>query len=171
MDAYGNLTTREDFSDGVIVRFVSRMDANVVIGYSGLQVDGNGNVMDTMTVFAQHLPVDPQADNTRFVIRPTGDGVTFRLDLCDGPEGWQVWGMEYEDYTEPLKVLPQNAGTAFRVDFVQDCWFALNFADGSQVADIKECNPAQWTPIIMFPWNGGDNQIWRAEVAQPNPVD
>lgn len=53
----------------------------------------------------------------------------------------------------------------FRADPVKDGnWFALNQYDGEKVMDVSGCSTAAGTPIIAFPWNGGDNQIWRTEL-------
>ncbi len=53
----------------------------------------------------------------------------------------------------------------FRADPVKDGnWFALNQYDGNRVMDVRGSSTAAGTQILSYPWNGGDNQIWRTEL-------
>lgn len=44
-------------------------------------------------------------------------------------------------------------------------WFALNNNEHDKVVDVDHGRTDENTPVIGFPWNGGDNQKWRMEDA------
>jgi Ricin-type beta-trefoil lectin domain-like len=46
-------------------------------------------------------------------------------------------------------------------------WFALNNDNHSYVVDVQGGATADNTPVLSWKWNGGDNQIWRAEIVAP----
>ena len=48
-------------------------------------------------------------------------------------------------------------------EFVEQCWFALNDPYHGAVVDISESGTGEGNPVISFSWNGGANQIWRAQ--------
>ncbi|RDZ25970.1 hypothetical protein [Lysobacter silvisoli] len=160
MDAYGNLTSVEEFFNNR-VRFVSYLDPDVAMGYFPPDADTNGAHCarvhrlsagnPNQTVWTSS-PASPESfslspDWAQYLTWQCGaGGVLLTQPMADPGDGSLVFA------------------PAFKVDFLQgDCWFALNDFDRDQVVDISESGTAEGNAIIAFPWNGGANQIWRAQ--------
>lgn len=48
-----------------------------------------------------------------------------------------------------------------KLDNVGDGWVAINNSKKDRVFDAKGGAPVSGTPVIQYPWNGGDNQMWQ----------
>jgi hypothetical protein len=52
----------------------------------------------------------------------------------------------------------------FRIDMLDSPWFALNDDTEQGVFDVKYGDARSGTDVILYPWNGGGNQRWRAQI-------
>ncbi|HEY6816803.1 MAG TPA: hypothetical protein VI168_14795 [Croceibacterium sp.] len=155
-DAYGNLLSQSEFADDVCVRLHSYLDSeNLVLA---LALDG---------AFIHNLANGPLIDNTVFTCGQVDGGFVLSLQQAEfgGPRmNWYPWD-------KPQFLLIENdfggyyqSQFVFTVDMVQGPWFALNNYDHSRVADVKESATAEGSAVIAWGWNGGANQIWRAQI-------
>jgi hypothetical protein len=155
-DAYGNLLSQDEFANGVCVRFHSYLDSeNLVLG---LVLNG---------AFIHNLANGPLPDYTIFTCDQTDGGFVLSLQQAEfgGPR------MNWYPSDSPEFLLVENnmqgyyeSQFVFTVDMVEGPWFALNNDDHSRVADVKQSNTAEGSDVIAFAWNGGANQIWRAQI-------
>ncbi|MGH8082683.1 MAG: hypothetical protein ACREP7_19055 [Lysobacter sp.] len=161
MDAYGNLTSVEEFF-GANVRLISYLDPDVALGVFPPDADSAGahcvrvhrlssgdpdrTALMTYSVSPIAFSLSPANDLSQYLTWETGANGLMLLQPMPDPGNGDV-----------------VSGPAFKVDFVQDCWFALNDFNRDSVVDISESGTAELNPIISFPWNGGANQIWRAQ--------
>lgn len=139
--------------DNAIVRFHAYSDQNYVIGHEDEIQNGYGA--------AVLRPLSRFNDNTtlwRTKYVPNG----FSLRWL-GNEGPAQLRLGFCDEGDSLR-LSAEFYAAFTTDYLDDTWFALNNWDHSLVADIDRENIADGVRIISYPWHGGDNQKWRAEV-------
>lgn len=175
MDAYGNLTTQDEFSDGHRIRLVSYLDPDISLGLHASR-PGQQNARDLMA-YSVGVGWSDYEDTTTLLASSAGRPVVegqeqfFNLSWADDP-----WLQDHPDSPKSsLKWMDGQfemtnaahydgtAETGFCVDFVEGCWFALNNVFRNRVVDIRESRRDRNTPIISFPWNGGHNQIWRAQ--------
>ena len=203
-DAYGNLTSIEDFTTDRPFRFISYLDPDIVLACA---TDRGPYVhrLSTATTWFNSLDqsVFCTGSYTRLLGAATAEpGHFFLLPAAIDqdpahPEHvalarayvqeypMQLTWWEFETEAEvPVPYVPvavpvehiKRGGLSmaldakplrermFTVDFVDGCWFALNTYDRRMVVDIAGGATAEGSPIILFPWNGGDNQRWRAEL-------
>lgn len=160
MDAYGNLTSIDEFL-GRSIRLISYLDPDVALGVFPPDADSNGAHCVRVHRLSSWDPnrtalMAYAAGPTAFSLSPTDD-LSQYLTWETGANGLMLLQPMPDPGNGEIVFAPP-----FEVDFVQDCWFALNNFDHSQVVDISESGTAESNPIISFPWNGGANQIWRA---------
>lgn len=173
MDAYGNLTTQDELCAGHRVQLVSYLDeiylglhasrpsqlnARDLMAYSvGVGWDDN----DAITLLASsagHPVVEGQEEF--FTLSWADD--PWLQDHPGSPKSCLAWTDDRFELTNAAHY-DGTGQTGFCVDFVDGCWFALNNVFRNRVVDIRESKRDRNTPIISFPWNGGHNQIWRAQ--------
>lgn len=156
-DAYGNLLGQDEFANRVRVRFHSYLDSeNLVLAL------GDGGA------FLYNLANGPRPDITSFCCTQTDGG--FHMCLTD-TYGISVGGMLWWPLPSPAMLALETPLSGYRpeqfiftIDMVQSPWFALNNHDHSFVADVDKSATSQGTSILAWGWNGGANQIWRAQV-------
>jgi hypothetical protein len=164
MDPYGNLTTAAELAGGRRIRLISYLDPDVAIGCFDSS-DGDGWPRLGVHRLSSGDPGRTIFQSGRLPHFTEGD---FYLIWPD--EAGCVVSME-GDSDGCLTCIPITGGDdgdppnypAFMVDFVNGCWFALNDPLGVQVVDVRESGTDEQTPVIAFRWNGGPNQIWRAQ--------
>lgn len=161
---------------GTRVRFFSYIGADYILG---AEPDKNGWPRTAL----KHVATDSDAGTTFTVVAAERD--CFRLKWGRSLQGYNdvylKWAPNYQqltmtvapiEYTAPGNLQdwidkglsPQCYATLFRVDPVKDGnWFALNDRTRQAVVDIDHGSGARNTKIFAWPWNGGDNQIWRTE--------
>ena len=158
-DAYGNLLSQAEFANGVRIRLHSYLDSeNLVLA---LNLDG---------CFVHNLSSGLAPDTTIFTCDQIDGGFVLSQQEVEYGGPLMVWWGPGAVYT-PDALLSSDATQSgepsqrvFTVDFVNGCWFALNNYDHSYVADIYESDTTEGTTIQPYHWNGGDNQIWRAQI-------
>jgi hypothetical protein len=165
-----------DLTPGKRVRFFSYLGADNILG---LEPDRFGWPRTAL----KHMSTDNNASTMFFVEAAEKD--CFRLRWTQSVQGtspaYLSWASAYRQlvpvispsqYRPPANhwdwedkgISPSSDGTLFRVDAVKDGnWFALNNLWRQEVLDIDHGITARNTLIYAFPWNGGDNQIWRTE--------
>lgn len=182
MDASGNLTDVSEFSNGRRIRLVSRLDQDVVLGLHASwppRPTGDGNTFLERVMRSVSPPLNSSVSvhrlslgsNETTVLRADAVDGGFKLSWADQPGCYLFWtdgqfGL-FDDRSNTGVVASvlgaQSQDNVFTVDFVDGCWFALNNRDHGRVADVRGGSSDERTPIISFGWNGGDNQIWRAQ--------
>lgn len=161
MDAYGNLTRVDEFFARSL-RLISYLDPDVALGVFPPDDDSLGahcvrvhrlssgdpdrSVLMAYSAGPVAFSLSPGNDLSQYLTWQTGNNGLMLLQPMPDPGNGQLV------FAPP-----------FELDFVQGCWFALNNADHSCVVDVSESGTAQRNPIIPFEWNGGANQIWRAQ--------
>lgn len=182
MDAFSNLDSFADFTDGMRIRLVSRLDPDVVLGVKTATDPSRPGLIFGETAEVQRLSTDDPSTSELTVFTtapfprelspnsvlllwctPDGSGYFYPLgfptergapiSMVDGVDDFQLRNDE-----DRRLAMPEST-----IDFVDGCWFALNNYDRSMVADVYESGTTSGNQIICFPWNGGDNQIWRAQ--------
>jgi hypothetical protein len=126
--------------------------------YSSQRLEGYGLVLRQLS--------KANNDYTTFYFAGESDGSGFRLK----------WGQDQSLFLTFINVRNQlylNSDPLYRaahysiftIDAVKndDTWFALNNFNKQWVVDVKGATTADKTPCISWQWNGGDNQVWRAE--------
>lgn len=146
---------------GARVRFISGLNPDCVLGATG----SNWGRTVNQTVLRNLSTTNNSS--TEWIIEAGSDGL-FKVKWV--PEGTYL---QFMSKLGPLLVDPDPAQSSFeqfrknallRADPVRDGnWFALNRYDGDQVMDVRRSDTLAGTSVISFPWNGGDNQIWRTE--------
>lgn len=163
MDAYGNLTSVDEFF-GATIRLISYLDPDVALGVFPPDSDSLG--AHCVRVYRLSSGDPSRTRLTAYSASP----IAFSLSPSDDLSQYLTWqtGANGLMLFQPMPD-PGNGDLVFappfKVDFVQDCWFALNNFDRDSVVDISESGTAEGNAIISFPWNGGANQIWRAQTA------
>ncbi len=193
MDGRGNLTDASEFRSGKLIRLISYLDPDIALGVHASRPGWNfadiENSMKTCRKLVSSIAVqkvssgDPHSTMLR---ASTRDPDTFSLAWETDPfiiaesndyaglpfVYWPGKGDSYESRGKQLALSnpmdPINQGrqmmrAGFTVDFVDGCWFALNNSEHGVVVDISGSGTEENTPIIAFAWNGGHNQIWRAQ--------
>lgn len=191
MDKYGNLTDRSEFDKDVLIRLVSYLDPDVALGVHASRPgwdmnDIEGSMTRCRTLNSSvgvHKISAGDPTFTSMLRASRRDGETFTLAWENDPfialnteyggKPFLYWpsGDKYEAKGKQMLLsnpMEQGEGAnmvqnGFTIDFVDGVWFALNNPDHSLVADITESRTAESTAIVAFPWNGGQNQIWRAQ--------
>jgi hypothetical protein len=163
-DANGNLLGIEEFHDGLRIRLVSAIDANMVAGFH-----------QTRDSPAPWAAVNLRSDNEAwsfFTIRrrlPRGRDVpnAFALEtpyILNGNPGLLAW---VDGGMSMVTADDWRGSIVFTVDMLDGgCWFALNNQDRSRVLDVDHGRTDRYTHLLAFKWNGGDNQRWRAEIVK-----
>ncbi|WP_271068724.1 hypothetical protein [Caulobacter sp. NIBR1757] len=99
-------------------------------------------------------------------VSPNGEG-TFNL-ICGANDqlGLFFWQDGQVLMYDNLAGWIEETDLLFSIDWVKGGppWFALNNSSHSQVADISGGDTTQDNDILSWSWNGGANQIWRAEL-------
>lgn len=168
MDAYGNLTSISEFTDGRAFRLMSYLDGDVAIGAVRAEED------DTFRIYncsvhrmsaGNNVPVTFQFRNVKVV----SSYVFFYISLVADPDYWMSYGDGgfYSGKTLGLRLAKGNAQflwapALLTVTFVQDCWFTLQTDSVVLAVDCSESQTNEGNPILWFEPNGGQNQIWRA---------
>jgi len=151
-------------TNGARVRFFSFLGPDVVLGISGPKRDphvGHSAV--------KHLSAGNKSHVTTFIIE-TAENDTFRLKWGEHPKYYLSWMGNGQALAlhEALGHRPGQdpADSLFAVDPVKDgSWFALNTRKHQAVLDISQADSSENNVVIQFPWHGGDNQVWRTEIA------
>jgi hypothetical protein len=174
MDAYGNFTSLQDFTTGSVIQLTSYLDPDIVLDTHavfdqwgdmtstnvGVHRLSNGPTTTSHLIVDSAWEQDPSSDQFCLLFNQYGVVLSWAIN---GPRGFPL----------ELVMVGSNVGpdySKFTVDFVDGPWFALNTPDRTLVADISESGTAEGSPIIGFPWNGGANQIWRAQRVGTVPV-
>ena len=91
-----------------------------------------------------------------------GTRVLHRLRWAKDPDVFVSWP-QYPK--QPCRLLPRQPGFFFAPEIKAKPWFiALTDPDRRPMAfDVTASNSRDMTPILMWPRNDGDNQIWRIE--------
>lgn len=175
MDASGNLDNWADFTQGMKIRLVSYLNPDVVFGVKYETVPSAPGMMVGVKAEVQRLSVDSHALSELTVFMVYGDWLQLVWYPPDGsgdayPLYWTDERGRQIDMNDPF-FAPQDEDDnerthdmqACAIDFVDGCWFALNNWDRSMVADVYESGTTSGNQIVSWPWNGGANQIWRAQ--------
>ena len=172
MDAYGNLTSVSEFSNGRRIRLISYMDPDIAFGLHASRPHGGGSpFIGEIEVLSLEYLIGVQrlssgGPDSSVLRAEASGGDTFTLAWDADPGCLLSWGdgsFQLSNDKSPLEDMSQGPESRFTVDFVDGCWFALNNPDRNRVVDVSRFGTAERTPIIPFAWNGGDNQKWRAE--------
>ena len=151
-------------TNGARVRFFSFLGADIVLGISGPKKDPHVGQSAV-----KHLSAGNKSHVTTFIIEAAGDD-GFRLKWGEHPKFYLSWmgnGLALALH-DALGHRPGQdpADSLFAVDAVKDgSWFALNNRKHQAVLDISQSDTTENNVVIQFPWNGGDNQVWRTEIA------
>ncbi|RZJ47129.1 MAG: hypothetical protein EON87_01990 [Brevundimonas sp.] len=180
MDASGNLTDVSEFSNGRRIRLISRLSSDVALGLHAFwpaPTGGSGFIGELSRLVAPALNSSVSAHrlslggNETTVLRADAIDGGFTLSWADQPGCFLYWtdgqfGL-FDDRAGTGLVASivgaQTYDKTFTIDWVDGCWFALNNHDHSRVADVRGGSSDERTQIVSFGWNGGDNQIWRAQ--------
>jgi hypothetical protein len=153
---------------GARVRFFSYIGGEYVLGIGPDRWGSPKTVLKHASTSNDHT--------TTFIIEAAERGC-FRLKWGQDPRqylSWhnpysQLWLSDYIGYHAPPstgqeEITPSSTISLFRVDAVKDGnWFALNDLERQHVLDIDHGYTGVDTLVYSWPWNGGDNQIWRTE--------
>lgn len=92
----------------------------------------------------------------------------FQLRWAESPNLYLGWNMSNDALRLTADEYAINGlRTIFTIDDLDPSpWFALNNFEKSRVVDVRRSEMYDGNHILSFPWNGGDNQKWRAEVIQ-----
>jgi hypothetical protein len=94
----------------------------------------------------------------------------FSLVLRETPGLWhyKLWWLGGRISIEfDFKPVPPRSDE-FTVDMLDGgCWFALNSVDRRRVVDVQYGEARAGAELLAYPWNGGDNQKWRAQLMEP----
>lgn len=151
---------------GTRVRFHSYLGAEYILGVGV----GPQNRLVTQL---KHLSVDNNSETT-FIVAPGEAQNCFKLTWGRDPTMYlvsefvprrQLWLTNQDNLVNYHGWNPSSAVSHFAIDPVKDGrWFALNNQYKTTVVDLAAGLTAHNTPIYFWPWNSGDNQVWRAEV-------
>ena len=164
MDANGNLTDLSEFVSFRNIRLISALGDDIALGTSPLE-DG------IFYAGVRHISAGSPEESVFVTETGSWAGLTFQLGRPDG----RAYYLEQQGTHERLRVAfhgwdgpyPPQMPPEFTADFFDGCWFALNNHDRTAVVDIAGSSTDEGTPIVMWPWNGGDNQKWRATTRGP----
>lgn len=162
MDAYGNLTSQDEFSGGRRIRIISYLGEDLAIGSDGREVNLFDGIPGVTGGVALHHLSSGDPDRTTFVAETEGPG--FALGRAVDPRVRLSWG----EYRQSLVVASSASidilmGSVFTVQFVDGVWFNLRTVDGSMVVDCAGSGTDEGQPLLGWDANGGDNQKWRAQ--------
>jgi hypothetical protein len=168
----GNITQASEFTENLRIRLVSYLGGyNLAIGYYPFWVS-NGVVGGGGAPYA-------------FLVAPSGNGEqlfrvrdvdaasgTFSLCLDYAPNKRLFWNagqqVNLDDAAYGYQSSGGNYDDRFRVEFCKDGqWFILHAGTQPYVVDVDHGNTeiGDLPKILYWSPNGGDNQVWRAEVA------
>lgn len=162
MDAYGNLDSIGEFSGNKRIRLISYLDPDVALGVFPPTPDSSG-----WSVAGVHRLSAGSPGQTVMRVNALGPG---RFSLAWDADTSQY--LSWEGATSGQLILeqlsqPQDGDRVdppeFALDFVELCWFALNDPYHGAVVDVSESGTGEGNPVISFSWNGGANQLWRAQ--------
>lgn len=166
MDAYGNLTSQDEFSGGRKIRLISYLGPDIALGVTAADVTVLGLPIVEGTVGVHHLSAGDPAQ-TLLIVNAVSGG--FSLSPSEAPDTFLVAG-DTVKVAAPDSIIIQAGGPpVFTVQFVDGCWFTLGPKGEGDVFDIPASVTTEGTNILCFPLNGGQNQTWRAELFQ-SPV-
>lgn len=145
--------------EGQKVRFFSKLDSSVVLGAAA----GVG-------IFVHRIDNGLAPEKTLFEVQYIKDDGAFQLFLRNVPGISDMKLTWYWPQQEPgacyLSLNPDFVDSGdwdhFRIDALDGPYFALNNNDKNRVVDILQSNTGEGARIEAYPWNGGDNQWWRA---------
>jgi hypothetical protein len=171
MDAHGNLTDLSEFANGRRLRLISYMDPDIALGLHAARPSGGSGFIGEIGALALEAFIGVRRlslgdDGATVLVAQAAQGDTFTLGWGADPGCLLMWGgggFSLSNDRSPLDDAAGSAGAEFTVDFVDGCWFALNNPNRDRVVDIEGARTDERTPIIPWSWNGGANQIWRAE--------
>lgn len=163
-DASGNLLGIDEFTTGRQVRFYSYLDPDVVLSMP----------VDSDQACVHRMSSGPAPTHTIFTIERYPTLPQFTLTFTYEP-GWTqnlAW-VSWDDGSDSGVWLRNRSGAPdrgpdmeiFTIDMVDSVWFALNNSDHSLVADVSGSDTGEGNQIIGYEWNGGHNQMWRAQLA------
>lgn len=151
-------------ANGQKVRFHSKFDANLVL---------SATYGPEYCCAVYHLQNGPAPHKTVFEVESVGTDGGFSLCLRNLPDGCEdmrlMWFWPTSEYKvgylalNPTRV-HSGGDDYFFIDPLGDPWFALNNYRRNRVVDIYGSETYDGARIDAFPWNGGDNQWWRAEL-------
>lgn len=162
MDAYGNLTSDDEFLTGRRIRLISYLDPDVALG-----VIGNENGWSDAGV---HRLSNGSTDETIFIAGVAEGSKSRMFYLAWVSDPYQALSME-GNAAGGLRLVPISPSDdgdptyypEFQAQWQNGCWFVLSAFGTSQVVDICKSGTAEKTPVIAFQANGGANQTWRAQ--------
>jgi hypothetical protein len=162
MDAYGNLTSQDEFSGGRRIRLISYLGPDIALGVTAADITGPlGIPMVEATVGVHHLST---GDPARTVLIANAVSGGFSLAPGEAPDTFLIAG-DTVGVAAPNSLAIQAGGPpVFTVQFVDGCWFTLGPQGEGDVFDIPASVTTEGTNVLCFPLNGGQNQTWRAEV-------
>ncbi|WP_291836724.1 hypothetical protein [Brevundimonas sp.] len=163
MDAYGNLTTDDEFLTGRRIRLISYLDPDVAMGVTGDTDTGWSGV-------GVHRLSNGSPNETIFIAGVAAGSKSRMFYLAWGSDPNQALSME-GDSTGRLTLEPISQSIdgdptyypEFQAQWQNGPWFVLSAFGSSQVVDISESGTGENNPIIAFQANGGGNQTWRAQ--------
>lgn len=170
MDAYGNLTSQDEFSNGRRIRLISYLGPDLALGAPAQMVNDPLNVPCVEgSVSLHHLSAGDPAETVLianavsggFSLSPSGAPAAFLVAQDPLPP---TWAAQPITLMAPEVANEEGGPPAFAIQFVEGCWFTIGQA--GMVFDVCESGSAEGTQILGFGLNGGQNQIWRAEVVQ-----
>ena len=169
-----NLLKDSDFLNGTMVRFVSYIDPDIVLGLTAPRVQTYNNYLTNRGVGVRHRSKLGNSNEGVWMIAsdqgtglPASECIPGFQIVSNAQSNLYLTNIENNLYTALSDVQPPDVNCGFWfVDWVKDgTWFALNNKDHSRVFDISRSDTTEGNDVILFPWNGGDNQVWRAERA------
>lgn len=153
-DADGNLTSMQDFIPYREVRLHSALD--------------NGRLVLAMPrlghAYVHRLEKGEAPEETIFQIRGGEYGFVLAIRHWDGPHSKVVIPLTWCGGFLEARLGVPHIDECFQVDMVDRCWFALNNQARTRVADVAHGNTAHGSAVVSWPWNGGENQKWRAQI-------
>lgn len=172
MDAYGNLTSQDEFANGRRIRLISYLGPDLALGAPAQMVNGPLNVPCVEgSVSLHHLSAGDPAETVLianavsggFSLSPSGAPTAFLVATDPLPPTWSAQPISL---MAPEVADEEGGPPAFAVQFVESCWFTIGPPGTGMVFDVREGATDEGTQVSGFTLNGGQNQIWRAEVVQ-----
>ena len=169
-DDYGNLLGIGDFTTGLEVRFHSYLDSEHLV----LACAENSSCR------LHDLRAGPAWLDSLFRIEARAGGlfgiwlpgnwdqlqVLARTEAGHGTISRQQIRID-SHHTRLFPTPDAPASRNFAVDMLDGgCWFALNNATREGVFDVAYGRAEAGADVQLYPWNGGNNQRWRAQITK-----